>query len=98
MREICFILSIIARSIKALLVYRHFHGEGDYSQAGELLLRVAGNIEEREAYFRLIEIRAKNFTLNPAKWLQIQALTEELLLRNELSQKEIKNLLTKPIF
>lgn len=67
--------------------YRHLHGSDDLSGAAHLLFEMTGNTEENDAYFRLIEVRARNFVRRPRIWTAIEAVAAELLEREVLTGK-----------
>ena len=70
--------------------YRHLHGSDDLSGAAHLLFEMTGNTEENDAYFRLIEVRARNFVRRPRIWTAIEAVAAALLERKTLTGKETR--------
>jgi hypothetical protein len=76
---------------------RHFHSADDRSNALHVLEYLSANEDEREAYYRLISIRARNFVNSSFNWMLITGLAQELLLRRTISGKQVKELLLRII-
>ena len=80
--------------------YRHYHGESDRRGAIDLIDYITGSPEETEAYFKLLNIQAKNKINLPWAWAAIQALAEALLSHETISGKRaraiIEEVLSRP--
>jgi hypothetical protein len=71
----------------------HWDGVSDYHEAVDLISHFVGPIEELEAYFNLLRIRARN--LIQSKWLYVEAIAERLFEKKALSAIEAKQVISE---
>ncbi len=77
--------------------YRHFHGESDRHGAINLISYLTRTSEETAAYFKLLNIQAKNKIKVPWVWAAIQALAEALLSHETISGKRARAIIRRSI-
>lgn len=73
--------------------FRRSHAVPDFDQATELLTYLTSEPGEREAYFRLIDIRARNLVSDVVAWRGIEHLAAALLDRVTLGVREIRGII-----
>jgi len=76
-----------------LFGYRKFHGEQDRAIAIEWLSRLEGDNQILGYYFRMFDLRARNFVQRSTNWRLICHLAETLLAKPTLTGDEVKSVI-----
>ncbi len=73
--------------------FRYSHGSHDRREAVDLLNYLVGSKQELQAYYNLIDIRARQFVGSVHRWRLIVGLAEALLDSGEMTGRQVRDTL-----
>ena len=69
----------------------------DISNALDLATRLTGSNEQASAFLKWMWIRTINLIKNPLRWIAVEALAKELLIKNKIKAKEARHIIEQTL-